>query len=47
MNSLLTMLNDYGTITVFAAILLYILIKSQISFRYPRKKGKRASRSTE
>jgi len=47
MNSIITMVNDYGGITVFAAILLYILIKSQISFRYPRKKGKRATRNTE
>lgn len=37
MNAILTALSDFGLPTVAAAVLIFILVKGEFVFRYPRR----------
>lgn len=38
METLLKVLGDYGPLGLILVVLIYVLLKGQITFRYPRSK---------
>ena len=38
MQPILTAIQDYGLATVAAGVLIYVLLRGEVTFRYPAKK---------